>query len=620
MKIIRLSRFALVTTALAALTILASATASPAALIRGPYLQQATSSSIIVRWRTDVAEDSRVEWGTSVGVPDSMVDDAAATTEHEVQITGLDASTIYYYRVGSTSTALAGGDAAHFFKTPPVTGTAEPTRIWAIGDSGYPEPAIIAAGWERDGDAVRDAYIAHNGAATADVWLLLGDNAYTFATDVDYQAALFEQYPGFVRTVAPWACLGNHEGFSANGLTQSGPYYDVFTLPTGGEAGGVASGTESYYSFDHGNIHFVVLDAEDSILNVPARNAMLSWLEADLAATSADWLIAFWHQPPYSKAFLHDSDVEANEVQIREYAVPILEDYGVDMVLGGHSHNYERTAFVDGHYGLSTTFGPEHVVDGGTGNPLIDNAYEKPNRGQIPHDGAVYVVAGSASEKRPNSFVSDYPHPAMSVAISELGSLIIDVDGRTAVATFLDENGAVLDTFTIEKGTSCPDTPAVGCDTVFEAKLVMKQGPTDAKDKLVWRAKDADIDPAEFGDPTASSRIDVCLYDASGYLLGGGLPAGAANWKEIGGGRFRYKDKGSQPVGLNVAKFKATGAPDGLILAKGKGALLGLPTLPLTAPIVAQAKNQATGGCWETTFIEEDILKNAGDRFVAKSK
>lgn len=610
---------------LSALTVAASASVASAALVRGPYLQQATSSSVIVRWRTDVAENSRVEWGTTVGAPDSMADDAAVTTEHEVLVSGLAASTTYYYRVGSTTTPLAGGDAAHFFKTSPPTGVAVPTRIWAIGDSGYPDPAVIVPGtWERNGDAVRDEYIAFNGgAATADVWLLLGDNAYTSATDAEYQTALFEQYPGFVRTVAPWACLGNHEGFSANGITQTGPYYDVFTLPTGGEAGGVASGTESYYAFDYGNIHFVVLDAEDSILNSQptARAAMLAWLEADLAATSADWLIAFWHQPPYSKGLFHDSDIEVNEVLIREHALPILEDYGVDMVLGGHSHNYERSIFLDGHYGLSTTFGPEHVVDGGTGNPLVDNAYEKPNRGQVPHDGTVYVVAGSASEKRPLPGTG-WPHPIMSYAESEMGSVIVDVDGQTAVTTFLDETGVVRDTFTIEKGTACPDTALAGCTDVFRGKLLLRQGPLDTKDKMVWRAVDADIDPADFGDPTdpSNAEIDVCLYDSNGYLLGGGLTPGDGHWKELGSGGFRYKDKASLPFGVNKAKFKVTGIPTGLILAKGKGSQLRLPEGPLTPPVVAQAKNDATGACWEMTFEAGDVVKNDPDRFLAQIK
>ncbi len=80
----------------------------------------------------------------------------------------------------------------------------------------------------------------------------------------------------------------------------TGPYYDMFTLPAAGEAGGIASGTEAYYSFDYANIHFICLDSYDVDRSVDG--AMLTWLEYDLVATTADWIIAFWHHPPYTKA------------------------------------------------------------------------------------------------------------------------------------------------------------------------------------------------------------------------------------------------------------------------------------------------------------------------------
>ena len=83
---------------------------------------------------------------------------------------------------------------------------------------------------------------------------------------------------------------------------QTGPYYDIFTLPKEAEAGGVPSGTEAYYSFDYANIHFVCLNSEGMS---SIGSAMLSWLAQDLAATSQDWTIAFWHRPPYSKGH-HD--------------------------------------------------------------------------------------------------------------------------------------------------------------------------------------------------------------------------------------------------------------------------------------------------------------------------
>ena len=147
-----------------------------------------------------------------------------------------------------------------------------------------------------------------------------------------------------------WPTLGNHDGRSADSTTESGPYYDIFSLPRNGEAGGVASGTEAYYSFDYGNMHFICLDSNET--DRSADGAMMTWLEADLAANDKEWVIAFWHHSPYSKGH-YDSDELGRSIDLRQNAVPLLERYGVDLVLTGHSHSYERSYLIDGHYGLS---------------------------------------------------------------------------------------------------------------------------------------------------------------------------------------------------------------------------------------------------------------------------
>src|SRR2546425_5664596 len=162
---------------------------------------------------------------------------------------------------------------------------------------------------------------------------------------------------------------------STSSSSQSGPYYDIFTLPKSGEAGGVASGTEAYYSFNYANIHFVCLDSIDS--NRSPSGAMLTWLKADLAANTRQWLIAFWHYPPYSKGS-HDSDPDTTSTQMRQYVLPILDDYGVDLVLSGHSHSYERSYLLDGHYGVSSTLTSAMIVDAGDARIDVNGAYQKP--------------------------------------------------------------------------------------------------------------------------------------------------------------------------------------------------------------------------------------------------
>jgi Calcineurin-like phosphoesterase/Purple acid Phosphatase, N-terminal domain/Fibronectin type III domain len=407
---------------------------------RGPYLQMGTPTSVNVRWRTNGATDSRVRYGTSPTDLNIVVDNGTVTNEHEVVLSALTPGTRYYYSVGSTAQVLA-GDASYTFVTAPSATT--PTRIWILGDSGAPNA---------EARAVRDAYYTFTGTTHTNLWLMLGDNAYEDGTDAEYQAAVFNMYPTMLRQSVLWPTLGNHDTAHSSTVTPALPYFQMFTLPTNGEAGGVASGTEKYYSFDYGNIHFVCLDSMTSDRSV--TGPMLTWLQSDLAATTKQWIVAFWHHPPYSKGS-HDSDDETELVQMRTNALPILEDYGVDLVLSGHSHSYERSYLLDSHYGTSSTLISAMKKDDGSGRPEDTGAYEKPTSGMAPHEGAVYAVAGSSSVLQGGAL----NHPAMFISLLNYGSMVLDVNGNRMDAKFLRENGTVADSFTIIKGLP-PEAPA----------------------------------------------------------------------------------------------------------------------------------------------------------------
>src|SRR5437867_568410 len=188
-------------------------------LMRGPYLQMGTSTTQIVRWRTDVASDSRIRLGDSPGNLTTTIDVAGSATEHKVTVTGLAPNSIYYYSVGSTGTPLAGGDASHFFVTAPVPGSAEPVRVWVLGDAGTAGPTGASASQS----AVRNAYTTWNSQYT-DLILLLGDNAYENGTDAEYQNAVFNMYPSFLRQTNLWSTIGNHDT-----AQQTAP--DIATVP-----------------------------------------------------------------------------------------------------------------------------------------------------------------------------------------------------------------------------------------------------------------------------------------------------------------------------------------------------------------------------------------------------
>ncbi|MFQ5603843.1 MAG: choice-of-anchor D domain-containing protein [bacterium] len=422
-------------------------TSSAQTVTRGPYLQVGTPNSIIVRWRTDTATDSRVVYGTTIGQLNMNMQSALVTTEHEIKLSGLQPDTKYYYAIGTRTTNLAGGDSSHFFITSPGPGSNKATRIWVLGDSGTRNSRARA---------VRDAYYNFTGTRHTDLWLMLGDNAYSSGADQQYQDAVFERmYEEMLRKSVLWPTLGNHDDNTAS-TPGPYPYYDIFTLPTNGEAGGIASGTEAYYSFDYGSIHFICLNSTTANLRQPG-SPMWVWLEEDLAANDKNWIIAFWHHPPYSKGS-HNSDRENELVTMREVALPILEDYGVDLVLAGHSHSYERSFLLDRHYDVSSTLADSMIIDGGNGRTDGDGAYNKSHLNPTPHEGAVYVVAGSSGKLGSGRL----DHPVMVTSLKEHGSVALDVDDNRLDATFIDKFGAIRDYFTIIKGSgSAPATKLV---------------------------------------------------------------------------------------------------------------------------------------------------------------
>jgi len=415
-----------------------------ASVTRGAYLQMGTANEMTVRWRTDIATDSRVQYGTIQGNLSQTIDDANLTTEHEVRLTNLIAATKYFYSIGSTAQTLAGNDANHFFVTSPGAGQAAPYRIWVLGDSGTADA---------NAQAVRNAYLTYTGSTYTNLALMLGDNAYNNGTDAEYQTAVFDMYPSVLRQTPLWSTIGNHDTAQSTNPPSSLPYFQMFTFPTAAEAGGVASGTEKYYSFNYGNIHFICLDSMTS--SRATTGAMITWLQNDLTQNIQPWVVAFWHHPPYTKGS-HDSDTETQLAEMRTNVLPMLESWGVDLVLSGHSHSYERSFLIDGHYGVSSTFTSAMKKNSGGGRENIDGAYRKsalsPN---LPNEGAVYAVAGS-SGRISGGLLN---HPAMFVSLNNLGSMILDINNDRLDAKFLRENGTIADYFTIIKGGTTPPAP-----------------------------------------------------------------------------------------------------------------------------------------------------------------
>jgi len=488
---------------------------------RGPYLQKLSETSITVKWRTDSNLPSKIWYGLSPGAYTWQLNVNSNAINHELEITGLSPNTTYYYAVGFNGTILAGGDADHYFKTSPSVGSTDKYSAWILGDCGTGND---------NARAVRDAYYNYMGNQHTDMILLLGDNAYSSGTDVQYQGALFEDmYEEKLINSVAWSCPGNHDIHSSNSSTQTGPYYDIFSFPKSGESGGLASGTEAYYSFDYGNLHIISLDSDDTDRN--PGSPMLTWLENDLAANLQYWTIVIFHHPPYTKGS-HDSDNPNDSGgrmdDMRENVLPILESYGVDLVLSGHSHVYERSYLIEDHFGYSNTWDPSTMlVDGGDGRTNGDGAYVKYNNSGVADEGTVYIVTGSAGKTSTEAL----DHPVMYYGASTLGSTILEVEDNVMNLKFLNSVGIIDDSLTITRmDTICPPA-GMACDdgdplTIFDETdgnclcIGIPTGPITVCTKIATAEDDAEERTSNGNINFTSSDIELG-YDNNNEQIAG---------------------------------------------------------------------------------------------------
>jgi len=417
----------------------------PTEITRGPYIQSTTVNSTIIKWRTNKVTNSIINFGTSLGSLTSTATDNTDTTEHEITLTGLLENTKYFYEISDSNGIYVPKNIEMYATTAPTVGTQQFVRAWVLGDAGT---------GNQNQKNVRDQYYNYVTNVTTnpnqtDMMLFLGDNAYSTGTDTNYQSGLFNIYNDMLKKTTTWSCIGNHDGYSASTSSQSGPYYDIFTFPKAAEAGGVASGTEGYYSFDYANIHFIVLESN----TLSSDATQMAWCTADIQATTQDWIVAIFHHPPYTKGS-HNSDSEGALVNMRTNFLPILEDNGVDLVLNGHSHSYERTFFINGHYGISDTFNPTTHTVGANGDlsgkaDTSDGAYTKTN---VDTKGAVYITTGSAGKISGGLL----DHEAHYAALNQLGSCVLEIESngtstQSLTVKFLTDTGSITDYFTINK-------------------------------------------------------------------------------------------------------------------------------------------------------------------------
>jgi acid phosphatase type 7 len=379
-----------------ALLLLLLACTAPLPLARAPYVQAVTPEAATIAFRLEApCATAQVRYGEGEPLEQAAASEATGTT-HAVRLQGLRPATTYRYTVEACSTVYG----PRRFTTAPVPGTPR-VHFAAVGDFG------TGGGAQRD---VTRAMLA----ARPELLLTLGDNAYAEGSEEEVQRHLFLPMADLLAEVPLFGSLGNHEYVTDQGQ----PYLDALHLPTS------VPGGERYYSFDWGHVHFVALDSSCAIgLASPERCSLAeqrAWVEQDLAASQAAWKVVFFHHPPWS------SGKHTSHLTMRREFVPLFEKHGVDLVLTGHDHNYERTRPMWG----------DAVAPAGV-------------------RGITYVVVGSggASLRGWNS-----SQPAWSLVRDNdaHGYLDVRVEGGTLTARLLTPEGRAVDTFTLRKVLPAP--------------------------------------------------------------------------------------------------------------------------------------------------------------------
>ncbi len=207
------------------------------------------------------------------------------------------------------------------------------------------DPVIYAVGDIADCDETGDEAVAELLSVTTGPILTLGDTVYPDGTVKQFRDCFDPAWGQLKSRIKP--VPGNHD--YAVGKAEG--YYGYF-----GSAAG--DPTKGYYSYDIGEWHMIALNANCwAIGGCEKDSPMIKWLEADLASHPSTCTLAYYHQPRWS------SGAHSNNATYQTLWATLVNG-GVDVVLNGHDHDYERFALMNASGAIDTENGTREFVVG----------------------------------------------------------------------------------------------------------------------------------------------------------------------------------------------------------------------------------------------------------------
>ena len=367
-----------------------------------------------VTWRTDTTVGTGiVQYGTSKELKENMTKSANVSilktdlgneNISTTTLTNLKPGTQYYYRVGSGKNNWS------------------PVYSFNIENNNTNQFKFLVFGDSQSGDAKKPDYKpwqstvqnASKANPDASFFVNVGDAVEVGQSNAHWNN-WFAADRGVIDSISYMPVEGNHETYDLNNnKTVPTLYEGQFNVPNNGPYN-----NSEAYSYDYGNVHFVVLDSqflESQKFHPNLMNDEKAWLEKDLSQTKKDWKVVFWHKTPYyTKPYRTYEDIKAA-------FGPVLDKYHADVVFNGHDHCYSRT------YPINN----DTIV----GSPAL---------------GTVYVITGRSGAKYYNDNVPKVWDVNFFDAQDMPNYMVVDVNGSKMEIKNFKMDGTLVDDYTMDK-------------------------------------------------------------------------------------------------------------------------------------------------------------------------